>query len=185
MRRTDRAVRRGTSLQGSDRTAGDSSPVTQEKGRRRGRPGPVGGTTHVRIKSGPNGCGGRVRPARRAQSRGRPKSPCTQLHRPVRPAPEGPLAEARTTKAGRPTQPPRRRDPPAPLPRHRCCPDAGADEKKGPAAAPRGALRMLSGRKRPPTSIACRWAGAAQDDKSRTVQLSRQLTKSCEPPSSI
>ena len=43
MRRTDRAVRRGTSLQDSDRTAGDSSPVTQENGRLRGRPGPTGG----------------------------------------------------------------------------------------------------------------------------------------------
>ncbi|AKZ57642.1 hypothetical protein SAM23877_4597 [Streptomyces ambofaciens ATCC 23877] len=41
MRRTDRAVRRGTSLQGSDRTAGDSSPVTQRtagSGDARGRP---------------------------------------------------------------------------------------------------------------------------------------------------
>ncbi len=44
MRRADRAVRRGTSLQGSDRTAGDSSPVTQINGRLRGRPGPAGGT---------------------------------------------------------------------------------------------------------------------------------------------
>ncbi|TQE24121.1 hypothetical protein Sipo8835_33415 [Streptomyces ipomoeae] len=43
MRRADRAVRRGTSLQGCDRTAGDSSPVTQENGRLRGRPGPTGG----------------------------------------------------------------------------------------------------------------------------------------------
>ncbi len=42
MRRTERAVRRGTSLQGRDRTAGDSSPVTQENGRSRGRPGPPG-----------------------------------------------------------------------------------------------------------------------------------------------
>ncbi len=43
MRRTDRAARRGTSLQESDRTAGDSSPVTQENGRLRGRPGPADG----------------------------------------------------------------------------------------------------------------------------------------------
>lgn len=39
MRRTHR-VRRGTSLQRRDRTAGDSSPVTQENGRLRGRPKP-------------------------------------------------------------------------------------------------------------------------------------------------
>lgn len=52
MRRADRAARRGTSLQGSDRTAGDSSPVTQINGRLRGRPGPAGGTknTQGRIK---------------------------------------------------------------------------------------------------------------------------------------
>lgn len=41
MRRTHR-VRRGTSLQRRDRTAGDSSPVTQENGRLRGRPKPAG-----------------------------------------------------------------------------------------------------------------------------------------------
>ncbi|MEY9486760.1 hypothetical protein RKD26_002554 [Streptomyces calvus] len=44
MRRTDRPVRRGTSLRTSDRTAGDSSPVTQN-GRLRGRPEPAGRNT--------------------------------------------------------------------------------------------------------------------------------------------
>ncbi len=62
MRRADRAARRGTSLQGSDRTAGDSSPVTRINGRLRGRPGPAGGTkTH---KAGSKGCGRQIRPAR-------------------------------------------------------------------------------------------------------------------------
>ncbi|MGX1313974.1 hypothetical protein RKD24_004093 [Streptomyces calvus] len=49
MRRTDRPVRRGTSLRTSDRTAGDSSPVTQN-GRLRGRPEPAGGTPQERVE---------------------------------------------------------------------------------------------------------------------------------------
>src|SRR5690606_25747124 len=39
--------------------------------------------------------------------------------------------------------------PPGAAPRHRRSPDAGADERKGPAAPPRGALR-LPGRGRAP-----------------------------------
>ncbi|GJF18904.1 hypothetical protein SHO565_01520 [Streptomyces sp. HO565] len=45
---------------GSDRTAGDSSPVTQENGRLRGRPGPAGGNrpaqglpSYIRMLTGP------------------------------------------------------------------------------------------------------------------------------------
>ncbi|CAM5502470.1 hypothetical protein SAFG77S_05728 [Streptomyces afghaniensis] len=122
MRRTDRAVRRGTSLQGSDRTAGDSSPVTQENGRLRGRPEPTGGpckNAQDRIE--------RLRAPRSSSTmRRQPKSPRRHPHCPL----------ARGTD--------QRRNPPAPLPKHRRCPDVGADEKKGPAAPPRGALRSAS-----------------------------------------
>lgn len=122
MRRTDRAVRRGTSSQVSDRTAGDSSPVTQER--------PAPGTPGAGRRKSAQTSTGKVREhvqarAERLRCPGpsstmptKPKSPRRQPHRLCPPA----LPEVETNRAPRlrrgadPGTRGKRRNPPAPLP---------------------------------------------------------------------
>lgn len=151
-------MRRGTSLQVSDRTAGDSSPVTQENDRPRGRPGPIGGKMQKCTRAGSNGCGGRFHPARCVQSPtpdspppGRPKSPPGQPHclrHPDRP-PE--VQTCRPPRARRGADPAetgariQRRNPPAPLPGTGAALTPVLTVKKGPVDPSRGALRHARG----------------------------------------
>lgn len=106
MRRTGRAVRRGTSLRRSDRTAGDSSPVTQENGRLRGRPGPAGGTPD----QSPSPTEQAARPPAPLPGTGAPRSRCRREEGPAAPAGGAlrrahPRAGARQAPAARPSAP--------------------------------------------------------------------------------
>lgn len=141
MRRADHAARRGTSLQGSDRTAGDSSPVTQINGRLRGRPGPAGGTEkHTRpdqrvvnarfVQHDAHTAPGSELPRGR-QHRGAP--PDRQRSRPgARPPCAGAHDDA--TRGAKGTRQRQAAQSPGAAPRHRRRPDVGADERgpRGP-----------------------------------------------------
>lgn len=106
MRRTGRAVRRGTSLRRSDRTAGDSSPVTQGNGRLRGRPGPAGGTPD----QSPSPTEQAARPPAPLPGTGAPRSRWRREEGPAAPAGGAlrrahPRAGARQAPAARPSAP--------------------------------------------------------------------------------
>lgn len=135
MRRTDRAVCRGTSLQGCDRTAGDSRPGHP---RERSAPGTPGAARRNLHRSGRNGCGLR-HPSR--TMREQPKSPHGQPNSSRtangRHHPHAPSAPGR-----RPAAPEPAAHPPAPLPRHRRCPDVGADAEGPCGFRPAGPFAM-------------------------------------------
>lgn len=154
MRRTDRAVCRGTSLQSCDRTAGDSSPVTQE----RSAPGTLGADRRNLFRGGRNGCVGRGPSSTMQEQTALPdiRAAVTEARTPsLNPqVPQQNLAFHCLTAIGprqarAPCAPGRRptahrwyanqrRNPPAPLPRHRRCPDAGADGEGPRGSVPRG-----------------------------------------------
>lgn len=158
-------VRRGTSLQESDRTAGDSSPVTQENGRPRGRSGPAGGKgknaqglgqtvagaafiQHDAEKAPSPAGDHRIAPLPMPPPAVRPFVPTDRQR--SRPLTRPTCAPAATRRGpGRSTS--QRRNPPAPLPGTGAALTPVLTIKKGPADPSRGALRRARGhlRRRP------------------------------------